>query len=125
MTLIARATSNASQAIQNISVVRFENFTEQWGGYSNATTQAPNWGHIVYSTVMAYPDFMGQLAWLVLFMIPFMMMWITFSDIIPVAIVGIFFGLYVFAYIGSQYQGLAVVMIALSVCGVIWGLWQK
>lgn len=125
MTLVARATSNASQVISNISVVRFENFTEQWGGYSNSTTLPPNWGNIVWSTVSVYPDFMGQLAWLVLFMIPFMMMWITFSDVIPVAIVGIFFGLYVFAYIGSQYQGLAVVMIALSMCAVIWGLWQK
>jgi len=54
-----------------------------------------------------------------------MMMWVAFSDIIPVAIVGIFFGLYVFAYIGTQYQGLAVLFIGISVAGVLWGLWQK
>jgi hypothetical protein len=125
MTLVARATSNATHVIQNISTVRFENFTDQWGGYANDTINAPNWGAIVWSTVSVYPDFMGQLAWLVLFMIPFMMMWVAFSDVVPVAIVGIFFGLYVFAYIGTQYQMFAVIMIALSVCAVIWGLWQK
>jgi hypothetical protein len=125
MTLAARITSNASNVIANISTDRFENFTEQWGGYSNETVGAPNWGLIVQSVVQVYPDFLGQMAWLVLFLIPFMMMWVAFSDIIPVAIVGIFFGLYVFAYIGTQYQGLAVLFIGISVAGVLWGLWQK
>jgi len=125
MTLAARITSNASNVIANISTDRFENFTEQWGGYSNETVGAPNWGMIVSSVVQVYPDFLGQMAWLVLFLIPFMMMWVAFSDIIPVAIVGIFFGLYVFAYIGTQYQGLAVLFIGISVAGVLWGLWQK
>jgi len=125
MTLAARVTANASNVIGNISALRFENFTEQWGGYSNTTTGPPNWGMIVQSVVQVYPDFLGQVAWLGLFMIPFMMMWVAFSDIIPVAIVGIFFGLYVFAYVGSQYQALAVLFIGLSVAGVLWGLWQK
>jgi hypothetical protein len=125
MTLVARVTANASNVITNISTGRFDNFTEQWGGYSNTTVGPPNWGMIVQSVVQVYPDFMGQVAWLVLFVIPFMMMWVAFSDIIPVAIVGIFFGLYVFAYIGAQYQGLAILFIAISVAGVLWGLWQK
>ena len=125
MTLIARATSNASQAIANISTVRFDNFTAQWGGYSNATTDAPNWGMMIWATVNVYPDFMGQMAWMILFMIPFLMMWVAFSDIIPVAIIGIFFGLYVFAYVGVQYQNLAILFIGLSVAGVLWGLWQR
>lgn len=125
MTLLPRATSNASQVITNISIDRFQNFTEQWGGYSNTTTGAPNWGMIVQSVVQVYPDFLGQVAWLVLFLIPFMMMWVAFSDVVPVGICGIFFGLYVFAYIGSQYQGLAVLFIGISVAATLWGLWQK
>jgi hypothetical protein len=125
MTLAARVTSNASDVIGNISALRFENFTEQWGGASNTTTGPPNWGMIIQSVVQVYPDFMGQMAFLILFIIPFMMMWVAFSDIIPPAIVGIFFGLYVFAYVGSQYQGLGIIFIALSIGALIWGLWQK
>jgi len=124
MTLAARITSNASNVIANISIDRFENFTEQWGGYSNETVGAPNWGLVVQSVVQVYPDFMGQMAWLVLFIIPFMMMWVAFSDIVPVGICGVFFGLYVFAYIGTQWQWLGVVFIVLSIVTVILGLWR-
>lgn len=125
MTLIPRATSDASQVIANISVLRFQNITDMIGGYSNSTTDAPNWGAMVWATVSVYPDFLGQMAWMILFMIPFLMMWVAFSDLIPVAIIGIFFGLYVFAYVGSQYQWIGILFIGLSIAGVMWGLWQR
>jgi len=126
MTLTARVTANVSNVITNISTDRFQNFTEQWGGTSNTTVGPPDWGMIVTSVVQVYPDFMGTVAWLVLFMIPFMMMWIAFSDLLPVGIVGIFFGLYIFAFnIGAIPQAVAIIMIALSCTAVLHGLWQK
>ena len=125
MTLAARVTSNVSNVIGNISTVRFENFTEQWGGYSNTTTGPPNWGMIVQSVVQVYPDFLGQVAWLGLFMIPFMMMWVVFSDIVPVAIAGIFFGIYIFYFVGDQFYMVALFVIALSLTSLIVEVWRK
>ena len=125
MTLVPRVTANISNVITNISTVRFDNFTEQWGGYSNTTTDAPNWGAMVWATVSVYPDFMGQMAWLILFIIPFLMMWVAFNDLFPVAIIGIFFGAYIFNFVGYEWQGLGILFIGLSITGVLWGLWQK
>lgn len=125
MTLAPRATANITNVIQNISTVRFENFTEQWGGNSPTFNGSPNWGNIVWATVQVYPDFVGQIAWFMLFVIPFMMLWISQGEAVPAAVIGLFFGLYVFAYIGSQYQILGIAIAMVSIATVIWSIWQN
>ena len=124
LALAHRVNSTAANVITNISVPRWDNLTGAWGGYSNTTVTAPDWGIILWQVVNVYPDYVGQLAWILLFLLPFAMMWITHADMTPTAIVGIFFGLYVFAYIGTQYAYTAIVFMAIAFSAILWSMWR-
>ena len=123
--LAARIMANATNVIANISSARYENFTEIWGGNNPNFTGIPDWGAGLWTVVSVYPDYIGQVAWFVLFSIPFLMMWINHSDMLPAAIVGIFMGLYVIGFVGTQYFGIGVALIALAVTSVVWSVWIR
>lgn len=125
MTLAHRVNTTAADVIQNISAIRFSNLTDQWGGYNNTTTDGPNWGQSLWHIVSVYPDVVGPIAWVILFSIPFLMMWITHADIVPTALVGIFFGVYIFAYIGNEYYFVGLAFIAVAIASILWSLYQK
>jgi hypothetical protein len=117
--------ATAADQIANISVGRFDNITAQWGGYSNTTTGAPDWGRILWETVSVYPDFMGIVAWFILFSIPFIMMWLAHADMTPAAILGLFFGLYIFIFIPEIWQNQAIFMMVIGICGILYSMYQK
>lgn len=125
MTLVHRANTTAANVIQNISALRWDNLTAQWGGFSNTTTGAPNWGTVIWQVVSVYPDYVGPIAFLLLFGLPFIMMWIAHADMVPAAIVGFFFALYIFAYIGNQYAFAAIGCMMIAATSIIWSIWQK
>lgn len=125
MPLIHRANTTAADMISNISASRFTNITNEWGGYANDTVSAPNWGTALYQIVSVYPDFLGQIAWLIIFLIPFAMMWVGHADVVPAATIAIFFGLYVVAYIGNQYFWMGIVMMMVGLATVLWSLYNR
>ena len=125
MGLAARIMANATNVIGNISSARFENFSEAWGGYEPNFTGVPNWEAGLWSIVSVYPDIVGQIAWFVLFSIPFLMMWINHSDMLPAAIVGIFMGLYVIGFVETQYMGIGIALIVLAITSVVWSVWIR
>jgi hypothetical protein len=115
----------ANDTIANISIGRFDNITDQWGGWSSNQTAPPDWGRMIWEIVSVYPDFVGPVGWFILFFLPFVMMWIAHADMVPAAIVGMFFGLYVFAYVGSQYSYIGIVFMAIAVASMVWSMWLK
>ena len=125
MALVHRANTTVANKISNISVDRFTNITDAWGGYSNSTTLPPDWGTMLWHIANVYPDSVGVIAWFILFSIPFIMMWISHSDMTAGAIVGIFFGLYIFAYIGNQYMYYAIAMVGVALAALIWSMWRR
>lgn len=125
MSLPDRVMTNASHVIQNISIGRFENVTNQWGGSNSTFTDAPNWGRILWEIVSVYPDFLGPIGWFIIFSIPFVMMWIGHADMVPASIVGIFFGLYIFAFVGAEFQYIGVVLIGLSIASMVWSMYMR
>jgi len=125
MNLAARIMANATNVIANISSARFENFTAAWGGNDPNFTSIPDWEAGLWSIAVVYPDTVGQIAWFILFSIPFLMMWINHSDMLPAAIVGIFMGLYIIGFVGTQYFGIGIALIALAVTSVVWSVWIR
>ena len=95
-----------------------------WGGYTN-TTDAPNWGLLVWNSLAVYQDAIGQIAWVILFAIPFIMMWIVQSDMTLAAIVGMLFSLYVFAKLPSQYIVFAVGAFCICLAALLWSLYKR
>jgi hypothetical protein len=123
--MIPRQTSNASNVIQNITPSRWNDLINTWGGYSNQTTKPPDAGRVIFTIAMQYPDILGPIAYVVIFAIPFIMMWIVHSDMVPAAIVGIFFGLYISFYIGAQYFFVGLLFIVLALTTIVWSMAQK
>jgi hypothetical protein len=95
-----------------------------WGGYTN-TTDAPNWGLLAWNSLAVYQDAIGQIAWVILFAIPFIMMWIVQSDMTLAAIVGMLFSLYVFAKLPSQYVVFAVGAFCICLAALLWSLYKR
>ena len=108
----------------NISNPRLVIVNSLWGGYTN-TTDAPNWGLLVWNSIAVYSDSMGQIVWVILFAIPFIMMWIVQSDMTLPAIVGMLFSLYVFAKLPSQYIVFAVGAFCICIAALLWSLYKR
>ena len=125
MPLIHRANTTSADMISNISATRFNEVTTQFGGYANDTVTGPNWGTALFSIVNVYPDFLGQIAWLIIFLIPFAMMWVGHADVVPAATIAVFFGLYVVAYIGNQYFWIGILMMMVGLSTVLWSLYNR
>lgn len=125
MTLPARAMANASNVIQNISIIRLDNITAQWGGSSSNQTAAPDWGRILWEIASVYPDAIGPIAWFLMFSLPFVMMWLSHADMLPAACVAFLFGMYIAGFVGAQYMFYGMVLMVLAMTTVVWSLWQR
>jgi hypothetical protein len=125
MAAAKRTNTTAIDHIDNITSLRYENLTLQWGGTANNTNASPNWGQMIFQVINVYPDFLGQIAWLLLFGMPFIMMWIAHADMTAAAVVGFIIGIYVVGFLGSQYMGLGIAMMCIAVAAEIWSLLQK
>ena len=103
---------------------RVANITDLWGGY-NVTTRGPDFGLLLLSSLMTYQDAIGQIAWVIMFAIPFVMMWIVQADMAMPAIIGIIFSAYVFMKLPEQYIIFAVGAIIISITALIWSLYKR
>ena len=125
MTLANRTMTTVADVITTIDTGRFTNITNQWGGNNSTFVGAPDWGVMIWQIGSVYPDFVGPVGWVILCALPFVMMWLAHADMVPAAGVGIFFGLYMFTFVGSEYQFVAIVLMAMAIASIIWSIWQK
>jgi hypothetical protein len=79
----------------------------------------------LWDVVSVYPDYVGQIAWFVLFAIPFLMMWITHADMLPAAAIGIFMAVYILGFLGEQYMGMGIALIVLAIATAIWSIYIR
>jgi hypothetical protein len=112
------ANSDAAGVIQNIAVDRYKNITNYLEGCANNITGSPIWGRVVFEVESTPRYFFGQLAWFNLFALLFMIVWITHIGIVPVAIVGIFFGLHLFAVGMLHYLYVGIVFMVVAVASM-------
>ena len=115
---------NTTTTLTPVPTSRLQIITDLWGGY-NTTTESPNWGMLIYNAGMVYQDAIGQIAWVILFALPFLMMWIVQADMTLPSLVGMLFSLYVFLKLPTQYIMLSVGMFAISIAALIWSLYRR
>jgi hypothetical protein len=114
----------ASVPITTIPIPRWDNISDTWGG-SNVTDAGPNFGILLQQSVFVYSDAMGQIVFVIFFAIPFLMMWIVQADMTMPAIVGMFFSLYVFAKLPSQYILFGVGCFVICIAALLWSLYKR
>lgn len=120
-----RTMATAANTIQNITPSRWQNIIDTWGGYGSNQTATPDMGTLIFNIAMQYPDLVGPMAYIVIFAMPFVMMWITQSDMVPASVVGIFFGMYITFYIGSNFMYVGILFMAIGCTTIVWSLAQK
>lgn len=115
---------NTTTTIAALPTGRLSNITDLWGGY-NTTTVGPDFGMLIWSSVMTYQDAIGQIAWVIIFAIPFVMMWINQMDMTMPAIIGMLFSLYVFTKLPSQYIVFGVGAFVICIAALLWSLYKR
>ena len=114
----------ASDTIAPIDTLRLTNITAEFGGNSS-TTAGPNFGMMIFNSVALYSNYMGVSAYVVLFAIPFLMMWIVQADMTMAAFIGMLFSLYVFTRLPEQYILFSVGCFVISITALIWSLYRR
>lgn len=114
----------ATGTITTIPTYRWQNISNTFGG-SNVTNEGPNFGMLLYNSVMTYSDAMGQIVYVIFFAIPFLMMWIVHSDMTMPAIIGMFFSLYVFVKLPEQYIIFGVGCFVIATAALLWSLYRR
>lgn len=120
-----RAMANASYNISNISSDRASSFINTFGANNANFTSVPDWGTALWQIVNVYPDFVGPIAWFVLFAIPFMMMWMGHADLVPAGALGFFMGIYITGFVGGAYFGIGILLCMVSFASIVWSLWLR
>lgn len=123
-TLPAREMANVSDMITTIPTPRVVQIFSNIGNES-VRTAAPDWGALLLNLIGVYYDSIGIAAYVIIFAIPFVMMWIGNSDMTLPAIIGMLFSLYCFAFLPSQYILFALGCFVLCIAALAWSLYRR
>jgi hypothetical protein len=122
MIIIGAARVMANTTLATINNTRFGNVTTLFFNGSNQTSSPPAWAPAIQTLIGVYPDFLGPIAYLLLFLIPFGMIWMAHGNMKLLGILGIITSIFVAAYLPSNFFAAAVICMVVSVAGFIWGM---
>ena len=121
--VIAASRVMANQTISTLATPHFANVSAYFiNSTNNETLSPPDYGMWFWNAVQVYPDFLGPIAYLLIFILPFAMIWISHGDTRLLAVLGLITGPFVFFFIGGAWAAAAVIIMAISVVTLIWRL---
>lgn len=123
-----RPTVDPSETIATVSTSAYNSIINSIGGNTspaNATAAKPNWTQFLTATINPYVTQMGYLAYVIIFAIPFLLMWLMHGDMVPAAVAGIIVGGFGLTFLPSEYHLLAGVFVALAVVAVVYSLLKE
>lgn len=126
--ILATAREMAVSTIATIPQSRYTNVTTLlFNGSANQTSPAtvPNWSSAIVNLVSIYPDFLGPIAYLLIFLIPFGMMWMAHGNMKLLGILGFITGVFVFAFLPANFTAAAILCMGVSLAGAIWGVFKQ
>jgi hypothetical protein len=129
-TLISRTSARvmASATFTPVSTQAFQDLYDSIGGNTspvNETDAAINWTQFLGATLEPYTLLMGQLALVIIFAIPFVLMWLMHMDITPAAVAGIIIGGFLLAFLPPEYSLLAGIFVVLGLVAVVYSLLKE
>jgi len=104
-----------------------DRITDALGGKEQpeAGDEGLDWTGLLQEAYDAYETPLGPLAAIIIFAIPFLMMWIAQRDMTIPGIVGAVIGLFIIIRLPANFHVLAVTFIAISVVAVIYSLMKE
>ena len=112
----------ANDTIATIATPHFGNVSAYFINGTNETSGPPDYGMWFSNALQVYPDFIGPIAYLLIFLIPFGMIWIAHGDTRLLCILGLITGAFVLAFLPSTWVAAAVIIMVISVVALIWRL---
>jgi hypothetical protein len=121
--LIAGSRVMANETIATVATPHFANVSAYFiNSTNNETMEAPNYGMWFWNALQVYQDFLGPIAYLLIFILPFAMIWIAHGDTRLLCILGLITGPFVFFFVGGAWAAAAVIIMVISVVSLIWRL---
>lgn len=123
-----RPTADPSETIASVNTTGYNLILTSIGGNTspaNATDAKINWTQFISATILPFTAQMGYLAYVIIFAIPFILMWLMHSDMVPAAIAGIIVGGFGLAFLPAEYSLLAGVFVALAFVAVVYSLLKE
>ena len=115
----------ANTTIAPILIPRFPAIiNDTFGGNVSVNVTRPNWTSAIINTIMVYPDAMGFIAYVIMWLIPFAMMFISQGNARMAAVVGCLTIAFAGFFIGGIYYTIGTVLILLTLVGVVVGLFR-
>ena len=120
--IIAAPRVMANDTIATIATPHFANVSAYFINGTNETSAPPDYGMWFTNALQVYPDFLGPIAYLLIFFIPFGMIFVSHGDIKLISILGLLTAPFIILYLGGVWVAAAFVVILLSILGLIWRL---
>jgi PKD repeat protein len=117
-----------SMAVETIATIPTERYNAIMGILAftgNETTDTPNFSALPPEIIGTYTDYMGPIALLIVFLIPFGMIWMSHGNMKLLSILGFITCLFVFWYLPANYAYAAWICMGISCVGFMWGLWKQ
>lgn len=118
--ILAASRVMANTTISTLATPHFGNVSAYFINGTNETAAPPDYGMWFTNAIQIYPDLMGPIAYLLIFIIPFAMLWISNGDTRLISILGLITGLFIITFLGGTWVAAAVIIIVVSVVALIW-----
>ena len=112
----------ANDTIATIATPHFANVSAYFINTTNETSEAPDFGMWVNNSIQIYPDFLGPIAYLLIFFIPFGMIWMSNGDTRLLCVLGLITGLFVIMFLQSSWVAAAAIVMLVSAVALVWRL---
>jgi hypothetical protein len=122
VSLIAAPRVMANTTISTIATPHYANVSAYFINGTNETAAPPNYGMWFTNAIQVYPDFLGPIAYLLIFFIPFGMIWMANGDTRLLSILGLITGSFCLAFLPSTWVAAAVIVMVISVVALVWRL---
>lgn len=110
----------ANTTISTLATPHYANVSAYFINGTNETASPPDYGMWFTNAIQIYPDLMGPIAYLLIFIIPFAMLWISNGDTRLISILGLITGLFIITFLGGTWIAAAVFVIVISAVGLVW-----
>lgn len=120
--LIAAPRIMANDTIATIATPHFSNVSAYFINGTNETSAPPDYGMWFTNAIMLYPDFIGPIAYLLIFFIPFGMIFMSHGDIRIISVLGLMTAPFIIYYLSGPIVAAAFLVIFGALIGLVWRL---
>lgn len=118
----------ATGTVTTLPTDAYQGIKDSFGGNNSpATAEAAlvNWSMFIEHDVSVYQLVLGNIALVIIFSIPFILMWLMQQDVTIPSIVGIILGVFVLAFLPSEYHLAPIAFIGLSITAIFYTLLKE